>query len=293
MPTFIGHLLPGTIFLLFGLYYAKLVSLALLRGQKLLFLPFPPRSQGSWLQRLPAEGALKVIGCTTGILGEFFYPPGANRLALLNWDDPARPFLYHNSWQHVTMYGFFLASGLVDLVSQTWLARRRLRLEQAVLTLAFHVLLLLLLSHSQGKNVLETRVHTLLLLPVFLLALVLTIEQWAPDQPQLWVAKTWMLLVLGSWMLQIGVVMYYPPTGRPWHGENPADLMFLTTFFCWHLALDAALLAAVYGLSILWHRRYATWTAGRGDGYQVCPVGASSEELQKLKGETCQPDGGV
>ncbi|XP_028918564.1 transmembrane epididymal protein 1A-like [Ornithorhynchus anatinus] len=292
MATFLGHVLPGLVFLLFGFYYALLVSRALLRGQRFLCPPRPPRSQtgASWLQRVPAEGLVKAFCSMTVILTEFFYPPGANRLVLLDREDPARRFLYEDAWQHFTMYAFFMVSGWVDVLSQTWLARRREGLERAALALAFHVLTVLLLSHSQGKNALESRVHTLLLLPAGILALVLTVELWAPDQPQLWIARSWLIMVFGSWLLQTAFVLYRPPSGRPWQTNNPSELMFLTTFFCWHLALCAALLAAVYVLCALWHHHSPAWSRGKGAGYQLCPGSPHDEEFQKLQDEAGLPE---
>uniref|UniRef100_A0A6I8NBI1 Transmembrane epididymal protein 1 n=1 Tax=Ornithorhynchus anatinus TaxID=9258 RepID=A0A6I8NBI1_ORNAN len=231
-------------------------------------------------------------GCSITWPEGLFYPPGTNKLALVDWGDPARPFLFPSEWQHVTMFGFFALSGWVDLASWVWLARRRVGLERAALALAFHVLALLLLTHSQGKDPVENRVHSLLLLPTFLTALVLTVELWAPDQPQLWVAKTWLLLVQGSWLLQTAFVLYRPPSGQPWRGDSPADLMFLSTFFCWHLALGIGVLATIYGLSALWHRHGSPRAGEKGLGYQRCQLGPLDEELQKLEVEAEQTERG-
>lgn len=78
------------------------------------------------------------------------------------------------------------------------------------------MLALLLMTHIENKSALEIRVHTLFIVPTVLVGLVLTIEVWVPDQPSLWVLKTWMGLVLSNWMLQLGVLMYIPPSGQPW-----------------------------------------------------------------------------
>ncbi|XP_038601029.1 transmembrane epididymal protein 1A-like [Tachyglossus aculeatus] len=287
MGNFLGHLCPALSFLILGLFYAVRLSQALLKGQRFQSIPLVQRGRGAWgwLGRVPLDGAGKALCGTAILLGELFYPPGTNKLVLLDLGDPARPFLFPSEWQHVTMFGFFALSGWVDLVSWVWLARRQEGLERAALALAFHVLALLLLTHSQGKDPVENRVHFLLLLPAFLMALVLTLELWAPDQPQLWVAKTWLLLVQGSWLLQIAFMLYRPPTGQPWRGDNPADLMFLSTFFCWHLALDMGLLAAVYGLSGLRHRHGSPRAGEKGLGYRRCHLGPLDEELQKLEVE--------
>ncbi|EPY82382.1 Transmembrane epididymal protein 1A [Camelus dromedarius] len=284
MGTLEGHLLPGSFFLFYSLYYSVLTSLALLRGQRFLRPPLPPREKRGhrWWQLFPVEGVVKIVISLIGIFPEFFYPLGVSRLRMVDWEDPRRPFMFKDNWQHVTMYGFFLLSGVVDIVSQACQARQNMKLERAAEALAFFVLVLMMGSHIENKGTLEIRVHVLFMVPTFLVSLVLTIEVWVPDQPQLWVLKTWMGLVLSNWMLHFSVLLYVPPSGQPWRAENPVDLAFLTIFFCWHLGLAAAMLAAVYGLCSLWHHRFSSWREASGNKYELCPTGEGSPELERL-----------
>ncbi|XP_025722387.1 transmembrane epididymal protein 1A-like [Callorhinus ursinus] len=295
MGTFQGHLLAGIFFFIFCLYYSVMVSFALLRGQRSLSSPLPPREkQGHrWWQLVPVQGTMKLVISLGGIIPEFFYPPGVNRMRIVDWEDPRRPFLFYDNWDHVTMYGFFMLSGVVDIVNQSCQAWQNVKLERAAEALAFWVLTLLMVAHLENKGTLEIRVHGLFVALTFLVSLVLTIEVWVPDQPALWVLKTWMGLVLSNWMLQLSVLMYAPPSGKPWRAENPGDLAFLTIFFCWHLGLGAAMLAAVYGLCSLWHHRFSSWREVPGAKYQLCPRGYGNEELEKLGTEAMLQDGGI
>ncbi|XP_026353217.1 transmembrane epididymal protein 1A-like [Ursus arctos] len=295
MGTFQGHLLAGILLLSFSLYYSVMVSLALLRGQRFLSPPLHPREKRGhrWWQLITVQGVIKLVISLGGIIPEFFYPPGVNRMRIVDWEDPRRPFVFYDNWDHVTMYGFFMLSGAVDIVSQACRAWQNAKLERAAEALAFCVLTLLMAAHLENKGALEIRVHVLFIVPTFLVSLVLTIEVWVPDQPTLWVLKTWMGLVLSSWMLQLSVLMYVPPSGQPWRAENPGDLAFLTIFFCWYLGLGAAMLATVYGLCSLWHRRFSSWTEVPGAKYQPCPRGYGNEELEKLGTEAMLQDGGV
>ncbi|XP_004382396.1 transmembrane epididymal protein 1A-like [Trichechus manatus latirostris] len=212
---------------------------------------------------------------------------------MVDWKDPRQPFQNHNSWQHATIFGFFLLSGLVDLISQVWLARQSIKLEQAGTVLALAVLLLQMVAHIEHKNALEIRTHSLLLLPIFLLVLVLTTEVWVPSQPSLWVFKIWLLLVFGSWMLQMTSMLYAPLSSQPWRADSPEDLAFLTIFFCWHLAIQAAVLTVVYALCSLWHRRCSSCIEVPSTRYQPCPTDPSSEELEKLRVEAVLQDGNI
>lgn len=286
MGTLEGHLLPGVGFFMFAVYYSLLTSLALLRKQTVLKHPLLPRKLlGHRLCcQVSYEAVTKVIVPSFGIFGEYFYPLGVNRLKMIDWKDPRRLFIFKDNWQHVTMFGFFILSGVVDIVSQAQRARWSVKLERAAEALAFYVLILLMITHIENKNALEIRVHLLLLLPSFLLALVLTVEIWVPDSASLWILKSWMGLVLSTWMMQI-CEMYIPFTGQPWRTDNPMDLAFLTIFFCWHLALGLALLTAIYGLCSLWHHHCSTWTKTLEARYQRCPMESSGEELEKLSAE--------
>ncbi|XP_047731974.1 transmembrane epididymal protein 1A-like [Prionailurus viverrinus] len=295
MGTLEGHLLPGICLLFFSLHYSVMVSLALLRGQKFLKPPLTPKEKRGhrWWQLVPVEGMMKVAISLTGIITEFFYPPGVNRMMMVDWEDPRRPFVFYDNWYHVTMYGFFTLSGVVDIVSRACQAQQNVKLERAAEALAFCVLVLLMACHLENKGTLEVRMHLLFVAPTFLVTLVITIEVWVPDQPTLWVLKTWMGLVLSTWMLQLCVLMYVPPSGQPWRAENPGDLAFLLIFFCWHLGFGAIVLAAVYGLCSLWHHRISSWREVPRAKYQLCPRSHSSEELEKLGTEAMLQDGDV
>lgn len=294
MGTLEGHLLPGVGFLVFALYYSLLTSLALLRKQTVLKHPLLPKKllghRLFW--QVSYEAVTKVVVPSFGIICEYFYPPGVNRLKMIDWNDPRRVFIFKDNWEHVTMFGFFILSGIVDIVSQAHLARWSVKLERAAEALAFYVLVLLMMTHIENKSALEIRVHLLFMLPAFLLALVLTVEIWVPYNASLWVLKSWMGLVLSTWMMQI-CEMYIPFSGQPWRSDNPVDLAFLTIFFCWHLALGLALFLAIYGLCSLWHSHYPSWTKPLEARYQRCPMESSGEELEKLSAEPVPQNGGV
>ncbi|ELK16203.1 Transmembrane epididymal protein 1 [Pteropus alecto] len=47
-----------------------------------------------------------------------------------------------------------------------------------------------------------------------------------------------------------------PVTGYPWQDDDISDIMFITTFFCWHVMINALCLVGIYGVSSIWHRWY-------------------------------------
>ncbi|XP_078420680.1 transmembrane epididymal protein 1-like [Cetorhinus maximus] len=302
MGTFIGHISPGLAFLSFGILYAFKFSLMVLRGEKIqLVSAARPRGYRSCLRRIPAEGVMKIVYGTLAVMAEFFYPPGVNKLIIYNKEQPDHPFIHPNEWQHVTMYSYFALSGWVDIISQACLPRRLFLLENIAITLAFYTQALILHSHMHGKERVENSVHTLLLLACFLVCLILTVEIWRPNDHVLWFTKTCLVMTQGTWLLHAAFILYKPFTGKPWKSDDMANLMFVTNFFCWHIALNTILLLAIFSLTGLWLSRcscrgsgsalpntktlnsYLKWADGTGVPSEHDKLQAVEEEIQLLQ----------
>ena len=173
-------------------------------------------------------------------------------MVLMSRELPPR-FMYPKEWQHLTMFILLSLSGCADVTSKNLLPRRCVLLERGALVLTFHVLLMLFVSHVKDSTGVELQVHCLLILVVFLLMLVLTVELWAPNAFLLSLIETFLFLMMGSWLVQAGFILYRPVTGYPWQDDDISDIMFVTTFFCWHMMINAVCLLGIYGISSLWH----------------------------------------
>lgn len=94
------------------------MSLALLQGQRFLKPPVPPRERRGhrWWPLVPVEELVKVIISLTGIISKFS-SPGVKQPRMVDLGEPWRLFLFPNSRQPVTMYRFFLLSGVADRAS--------------------------------------------------------------------------------------------------------------------------------------------------------------------------------
>ncbi|XP_077013299.1 LOW QUALITY PROTEIN: transmembrane epididymal protein 1-like [Tamandua tetradactyla] len=255
MGNFIGHVYPGLFLVLYGLYQAMVISRAMIFNESLLHPPCPPRNKGrwAWLQKISYGGLVKLVTGSLLIAYEIHCVKGG--LTLMDRDLPPR-FMYPKEWQHLTMFILLTLNGCVDIMSKNLLPQRCVVLELGVRILTFYVLLLLLVSHVQGTAGVELHVHALLILVVFLLMLVLTAELWAPDMFRLWLIETFLFLTMGSWLMQAGFILYRPISSYPWQDDDINDVMFVTTFFCWHVMFNASCLLGIYGLSFFWFRCY-------------------------------------
>ncbi|KAK1329277.1 hypothetical protein QTO34_011458 [Cnephaeus nilssonii] len=92
-----------------------------------------------------------------------------------------------------------------------------------------------MVSHIQDSDGVELQSHILLIQAIFLLTLVVIAEFWAPNALQLWVMKAFLYMILGSWLMQIGFMLYKPISGHKWMDDDKNDIVFVTTFF-WHPA---------------------------------------------------------
>ncbi|XP_032248976.1 transmembrane epididymal protein 1A-like [Phoca vitulina] len=284
MGTFIGHVYPGLFLILYGLYQAIVVSKAMILKDSLLDSSWHPRNKGRWarLWKISYGGLLKMVTGSILIAYEINCIKGG--LVLVNRELPPR-FLYPKEWQHLTMFILLTLNGCVDVMSKNLLPQRCVLLEKGTLALTFYVLLLLLTSHVQNSTGIELQTHCLLILVVFLLMLVLTIELWTPDTFHLLLIETFLFLMMGSWLIQAGFILYKPVTGYPWQDDDISDIMFITTFFCWHVMINALCLLGIYGISSFWHRCYGTSLKLMGSKeapYHKSTVGSLYKLLQEV-----------
>ncbi|XP_016080149.1 PREDICTED: transmembrane epididymal protein 1-like [Miniopterus natalensis] len=288
MGKFNGHLYPGLYLFSYGLYQATVVFKAMIVNDSLLYPSCSPRNKGIWarLWEISYQSLLKIV--TGSILTLYVVFCLDDGMVLMNREIPPR-FMYPKEWQHLTMFILLTLSGCVDVTSKNLLPQRCVLLEKGTLTLTFYVLLLLLVSHVQDSTGVELQVHSLLILVVVLLVLVLTMELWAPRVFHLSLMEIFLFLMMGSWLMQAGFILYKPVTGYPWQDDDISDIMFVTTFFCWHAMINALCLLGIYGVSSFWHHCYSP--SLKLTGCKEAPYYGSTEGLMhKLLLEVEQPE---
>ncbi|CAK6439608.1 unnamed protein product [Pipistrellus nathusii] len=289
MGKFNGHVYPGLYLFSYGLYQATVVFKTTIANDSLLYPSRSPRNKRicARLWEISYQGLLKIVtGSIFTIYVIFCLEDG---LVLMSTEMPPR-FLFPKEWQHLTMFILLTLNGCVDVTSKNLLPQRCVLLEKGALVLVFYVLLILLVSHVQDSTGVELQVHSLLILVVFLLMLVLTAELWAPNALHLSMTETFLFLMMGSWLMQAGFILYRPISGYPWQDDDISDIMFVTTFFCWHVMVNALCLLGIYGAFSFWHHCYRPrsklmgsqeapyYTDTEGPVYQLLPEVEPSEK---------------
>nr|CAB3267104.1 transmembrane protein 45B [Phallusia mammillata] len=276
MASWGGHTLPGTFFIIFGIFYAFKFTRSYLKRPRT-----GQRNNGLFYcckGKIPCsgmviEGVVKVVFVSIGILVELFYP-GAPMGRL--HDSASGNFTHPMNWQHATMYFFFGLSGITDIIAFEAKHVVPPGLDRIGGALALFIEGYLFFFHLHGRSHIDTRVHILLVLTVWPSALIAFAECLVMNRRNilhiLEMMHTTLLIAQGTWFWQAAYILY-PPGAQPWdpcmmhendtgHVDGHSDsipegdcneagemnLMFITLFWSWHIAACFTFVGLIYFL---------------------------------------------
>ncbi|CAK7311267.1 transmembrane protein 45A isoform X2 [Vulpes vulpes] len=240
MGSFKGHALPGTFFIIMGIWWTVkcILKYACKKHKRTSYL-----GSKALFQRIEIFEGLIIIGMAiTGMIGEQFIPGGPH-LALYNYKEGQWVELLN--WHHFTMYFFFgllgVANILCFIISSLPTSLTKLMLSNALFVEAF-----IMYNHTHGREMLDIFVHQLLVLAVFVTGLIAFLELFIRTSITVELLRTSFILLQGSWFWQIGFVLYPPSGGPAWDTMDHNNVMFLTICFCWHYALNMVVVGMIY-----------------------------------------------
>lgn len=270
MANFKGHALPGSFFLLFGLWWSVKYPLRQCwrRGK--------PQGQSRlplFFNRLDlVEGALKIFFAFVGIMAEQFVPDGPHAHLYT-----ADSWVKLMNWQHSTMYLFYGISGIADVLSTSSLPVPQ-GLDRLGLSLALFVEGFLFYFHLHGREPLDVHVHSLLLVAVFGGAASTLLEVFMRDQLVLELVRSSLAILQGSWFYQIGFILY-PLSGPEWDQTLHDNQMFVTMCYCWHYAMALLITGINYSLVYICVQRFIGKARDMEFGMQkACSSDSSSQK---------------
>ncbi|BFZ10164.1 hypothetical protein BsWGS_13203 [Bradybaena similaris] len=226
-----GHAIPGSFFLLYGLWWAvsclrRHLSCKKNGGKYTSTSTYPLDCFQGAVSRLPMEGFLKVVLSAGGMLGEL--------LAHL----PVPPV---GIVQHATMYFLFLISGIVDIGVHYGMALPP-KTDFASMMIALLVEALLFLSHVHGRSQLDTHIHMLLVYVILATVVVMALEARFSHSAILGMARAYLLMLQGSWFWAVGIILYGHGKNDGWDGDSADSVMHSSIYFSWHCAAHFILL---------------------------------------------------
>ncbi|KAM9383843.1 transmembrane protein 45A [Pholidichthys leucotaenia] len=241
MGSFKGHALPGSFFLIAGLWWTVKYSLchATRRNKSLGSTRLTSRATQRRLELI--ENSVILFFSFVGMLVEQFFA-GGPKLQLYDFTEKHWEDLMN--WQHTTMYLFFGLAGIVSLIIHSTEAVP-LALDRLMLAIAFFNEGFLFLYHLHGRSLLDVHVHQLLLYAIFGEALVAFLELFHRGNIILELLRCALTVLQGTWFWEIGFVLY-PPHGPEWDLKDHSNVMFITMCYSWHFAFAMLIVGLLY-----------------------------------------------
>ncbi|KAL3221481.1 hypothetical protein MRX96_029380 [Rhipicephalus microplus] len=287
MGTFAGHALPGTFLFILGTWwaYGAWRNYVRSREHKRRYTCRAWYEIPCATRRICFEGIAKIVTCSIGVAGEV-------ATAFKHGH-----FTEMGNAQHVSMYLFYLLSGLVDVMTNCGFPFPP-HTDYVTLLLAVTVEGLLFHFHLHGRPHLDVLVHTLLVYTVAAEAACIIAEMCRPRSVFASLGRAYFCLLQATWFWQVGFILYSPLPAHPaWDVHSHMDMMLAASVFTWHMM---ALLLYIGALG------FVAWAAYRmcgrcsddasavaqeaGDsGYKL----VSGSELKLSGQEACAGDGGL
>ncbi|ELU10750.1 hypothetical protein CAPTEDRAFT_219407 [Capitella teleta] len=308
MGSFVGHALPGTFFILFGVWWTVRIFIRYFesltrRGEPYSSsVTYPPR-----LKRFPnvnLEALMVTIGAGLGIFVEIVAACFMR----------GKPLGVTNE-QHATMYFFFGLAGFVCLTIPFYrgaLPALDGDLQFITLLLAFAAESLLFKFHLIGRDGIDILVHTLLLYACYACVLSTGLEMAYRTNMLASLARAFFTIVQGTWFWQTAFLLYSPFNGEAWgsktgghdhgggggkeggmHGGGGGEhidhqrYMTITLIFAWHVAVvflltlvTGALIGCRYRRQVDTHkvRLQTSFASPPCNGYAVMQNGAADDD---------------
>ncbi|CAF3309609.1 unnamed protein product [Rotaria socialis] len=268
MGSLLGHIVPGTFFALFALWWGFSIAIKYYhlhqrkknwKKSKIYYAKttFPCLCFYS-AEKIPLESYVKIVCATIGMLGELI--TGFTHL----YDEKLKRKVWgfgENNTQHITMFlGFALAS-VFEIVAHYKYSMPD-GIEFLANILAFGIEAFLFHFHLHGRNEVDVHVHVLLLYAIIFCLIAAIWEYNRPNQILATYARIIGTLLQGFWFYVIGFILYFPSSDPYWiWPPSHGNILLLTVTFVW--AAIIACFVIFLESTIVWYilkRRYSHHT---------------------------------
>ncbi|XP_071121320.1 transmembrane protein 45B-like [Mytilus edulis] len=231
MGTFMGHVFPGSIFIIIGIWWMVNI-LRTYFDCKNSNAPFSSTVTFK-LKRFPVEAVCKVLFITVGLIDE----------------------LTSNNKQHATMYAFFGLTGIVDLM--VFFNTLPIKdLDYVTFSFALLMEAIVFKYHLFGRDTLNVVLHHLLIFVILTTFAVTLLEMKFKNVVTLPLFRSYLLILQGTWFYQVGCILYKNPFFEPWKSNDNNSLMNTGLIFTWHCGIIfIAFIFTVCVFSILYKQK--------------------------------------
>ena len=252
MGSLLGHLVPGTFFISFSLWW----MVSIFRKYFISKLdPSQKRYENTatfkskrW-PHVPLEAYIKLVCAIAGIIGE--------TVTGFKWID--------NQWQfanivpnghHIMMFSFFVLNALADLATFYKIKNLPKDIDYVFAILAAVCECYLFSNHLSGRQSLDVKLHTSLVVTIVFCIISSILEMVGNKHDvRFGLFRSCCYLWQGTWCYQTGIVLY-PPRGFPsWDEHNMRTNMIMDLMFMGHLMFSILVVTAIGIWTYLQKRR--------------------------------------
>ena len=230
MGSFIGHVVPGSFFVLFGAWWTFQICCKYLKSITKSGESFKCQTTYPPLFRtctLDLEAVVALTAAVIGMLIELVFACSFR----------GSPIGVTNM-QHATMYFFFGLLGLLGILTPV-LKKMFPNIEELRyigLAMAFTVEAILFKFHLMGRDMLDVTIHTLLLYSVYGCIIMTFAEVVFRNQVLTSLGRAYFTILQGTWFWQVAFILYNPFTDhKEWNHGNHEHIMLTTCIYTWHV----------------------------------------------------------
>ncbi|KXZ43715.1 hypothetical protein GPECTOR_82g249 [Gonium pectorale] len=254
--SWIGHVLPGVVFILWGLHWMQGIYRNYFNSRRLKGQEYRAQTTHS-LWKLPpcSESVCKAfLPCLAISIELFFAHRGGWRTLICPAGTPRAGHVYGphiGNWQHAAMYPAFILAGIVDLVGME--VELPPGTQQVFLFLAFLCESLLMGLHKKHTP-LDIAVHSVLFYTMLATAVFILLEAIHPRNFMLSCGRVAATLLQGTWFFAAAHIMFtHRPAWDEMGGEDMSPAMMVPVVFVGLILLVLVVMFPAYLATHAWY----------------------------------------
>lgn len=285
-----GHLIPGTFFILIGLWwiYSAWLRYFICRQRRRPYYvttSFPLHCCGPRVAKLPMEAFFIIFATTIGILIELI--AGFNRV----YDSKTQKIIIYegeNNLQHFAMYLMFLLVGIIQLlIHYKFPLPKHLDIIAGCLALSSEALLFYFHGHARGP--IEIEIHVFLVFAI-MSTVICGIFELIQQDKQIYATlmRAYCTVLQGSWFYTTGFFLYSPfheHYNEQTDPEPHRTSMLIPYYFVLHMGVILFIVLILSILSYLVSKRQYQ-TIDFTEYGQISMINNDDDELEKLNTTT-------
>jgi len=200
MGTFAGHVLPGFLFIIIGIWHiVQFTRTYFKRGTNGKFVSNTYFDNVSCLNnKLPCESLLKVVATTIHFIIELITGFRDND-GFVNWGNT----------QHMALVTLFCFQGVVEILVHNRInVPRNLQYIAGIVAFAFESFIFS--QHLHGREMVDTKMHITIVILAAICAILFALEMQNRNSITMALAARFVLILQGVWLVEIGFIIFPP-----------------------------------------------------------------------------------